>query len=413
MALTRKILYVDDEIDNLVVFESAFRWHFQIFTANSALNALQILEKNPDIALLIADERMPEMSGLNLIEIVLKKYPDIINIILTGFGDLQTIIKAINMGGIYHYVTKPWKQEELKITIENALESYELRQQNKTLIINLQQANKELEEYAKTLETKVEERTRELNALKDELEEKIQQRTSKLSSAYMTLLDFNKELDNYIYRASHDIAGPLARFAGLCNIALIESQDASTQTYIKLLKDEADNLRYVLTNLIRENEIKYRRLHLVKIDFQALIKEVLESMQNVAGYQEVKIQVQVAKDLHFENDPLLLRFIFFYLLHNAILYRIDNQIRQAEVNISIEPVLNEGAKITITDNGIGISKEIQDKVFERFFRGTSKSKGNGMGLYLTKAAVNQLNGSIYLESEPNIGTTFEIFLPKS
>ncbi|SFF23464.1 Signal transduction histidine kinase [Thermoflexibacter ruber] len=403
---------MDDEIDNLVVFESAFRWHFQIFTANSALNALQILEKNPDIALLIADERMPEMSGLNLIEIVLKKYPDIINIILTGFGDLQTIIKAINMGGIYHYVTKPWKQEELKITIENALESYELRQQNKALIINLQQANKELEEYAKTLETKVEERTKELNALKDELEEKIQQRTSKLSSAYMTLLDFNKELDNYIYRASHDIAGPLARFAGLCNIALIESQDSSSQTYFKLLKDEAENLRYILTNLIRENEIKYRRLHLVEIDFHSLIKEVLESMHSVAGYQEVQINVQVAKDLHFENDPLLLRFIFFYLLHNAILYRIDNQARQAEVNISIIPILNEGVKITIADNGIGISEEIQGKVFERFFRGTSKSKGNGMGLYLAKAAVHQLNGSIHLESELNIGTTFEIFLPK-
>lgn len=402
---------MDDEMDNLVVFESAFRWHFQIFTANSALNALQILEKNPDIALLIADERMPEMSGLNLIEIVLKKYPDIINIILTGFGDLQTIIKAINMGGIYHYVTKPWKQEELKITIENALETYELRQQNKALIINLQQANKELEEYAKTLETKVEERTKELNALKDELEEKIQQRTSKLSSAYMTLLDFNKELDNYIYRASHDIAGPLARFAGLCNIALIESQDASSQTYFKLLKDEAENLRYILTNLIRENEIKYRRLHLVEIDFHSLIKEVLESMHSVAGYQEVQINVQVAKNLHFENDPLLLRFIFFYLLHNAILYRIDNQARQAEVNISIISIL-EGVRITIADNGIGISEEIQGKVFERFFRGTSKSKGNGMGLYLAKAAVHQLNGSIRLESELNIGTTFEIFLPK-
>ncbi|GAB4111090.1 MAG: hypothetical protein OHK0057_05980 [Thermoflexibacter sp.] len=412
MTLTKKILYVDDEIDNLVVFESAFRWHFQIFTANSALNALQILEKNPDIALLIADERMPEMSGLNLIEIVLKKYPDIINIILTGFGDLQTIIKAINMGGIYHYVTKPWKQEELKITIENALESYELRQQNKALIINLQQANKELEEYAKTLETKVEERTKELNALKDELEEKIQQRTSKLSSAYMTLLDFNKELDNYIYRASHDIAGPLARFAGLCNIALIESQDTSTQTYIKLLKEEVENLRYVLTNLIRENEIKYRRLHLVEIDFHSLIKEVLESMHSVAGYQEVQINVQVVQNLHFENDPLLLRFIFFYLIHNAILYRIDRKIRQAELNISIQPILNEGVKITIADNGIGISDEIQGKVFERFFRGTSKSKGNGMGLHLAKAAVHQLNGSIHLKSELNIGTTFEIFLPK-
>jgi signal transduction histidine kinase len=411
MAQAKKILYVDDEIDNLVVFESAFRWHFQIFTANSALKALQILEKNPDIALLIADERMPEMSGLSLIEIVLKKYPDVINIILTGFGDLQTIIKAINMGGIYHYITKPWKQEELKITIENALESYELRQQNKALITNLQQANRELEEYAKTLESKVEERTKELNALKDELEEKIQQRTSKLSSAYMTLLDFNKELDNYIYRASHDIAGPLARFAGLCNIALIESQDTGTQTYLQLLKEEVANLRYVLTNLIRENEIKYRRLHLVEIDFQSLIKEVLESMHSISGYQEVEIHVQVAKDLHFKNDPLLLRFIFFYLLHNAILYRIDKHIRQAEVHIVIESILHDAIKITISDNGIGMSEEIQEKVFERFFRGTSKSKGNGMGLYLAKAAVNQLNGSIFLESEPDRGTTFEIFLP--
>ncbi|MCU0391452.1 MAG: hybrid sensor histidine kinase/response regulator [Thermoflexibacter sp.] len=410
MTLTRKILYVDDETDNLIVFESAFRWHFQVFTANSAEIALQILQANSDIALLIADERMPVMSGLNLIEIVLKEYPDIINIILTGFGDPQTIIKAINMGGVYHYVTKPWKQEELKITIENGLETYQLKQQNKQLIHNLTKANKDLEQYAHTLETRVEERTKEISILKEELEQKIQQRTAKLSSAYMTLLDMNKELDNYIYRASHDIAGPLARFAGLCNIALMENKDDNMQSYIQLLKDESENLRYVLTNLIRENEIKYKRLHLLTIDFQNLIKEVLDGMVNLSGFKEVNVILHIKEDLNFDNDPQLLRFIFFYLIHNAILYRIDALLRPPQIDIYIHDV-QEGVQIVFQDNGIGMSEEIQAKVFDRFFRGTPKSKGNGMGLYLTKAAVHQLNGTITVESQLDIGTKFIIFLP--
>ena len=286
-------------------------------------------------------------------------------------------------------------------------------EQENEIIKKLIQENKRLEEHAQGLEDKLAQRTQEIIALRNDLELVIQQRTSKLSSAYLALLDLNKELDTYIYRASHDIAGPLARFAGLCNIGLMEAETENIRKYFLLLGEESGYLRYVLTNLIRENEIRYKRLHLAKIDFRQLISEVLDSISTIRGFQEIAIKIEIDDKLVFENDPQMIKFIFFYLIHNAVLYRADISQRQPTIHILIQSIAYGGVEIILTDNGIGMSADIQGKVFNRFFRASSKSKGNGMGLYLTKAAVNQLNGMIALESELDKGSVFKVFLPHS
>lgn len=132
------ILYIDDEQHNLTVFEAAFEDSYTIYTASSGHQALEIL-RSTEVHLVIADQRMPEMTGVQLLEALIDECPDVIRIILTGFVDIDAIIKAINAGRVYQYVTKPWDEKELKVIIDRALESYELRMCQRRLLEDLRQ----------------------------------------------------------------------------------------------------------------------------------------------------------------------------------------------------------------------------------------------------------------------------------
>ena len=126
------ILYVDDEIDNLTAFTALLRRYYQITTVQSGEEALELL-KQKEFALVISDQRMPKMTGVELFEAIKNLYPDTIRIILTGYSEMSAIIDAINKGQVYHYISKPWVIEELKVILDNALETYSLKVDNKAL----------------------------------------------------------------------------------------------------------------------------------------------------------------------------------------------------------------------------------------------------------------------------------------
>ena len=132
------ILYVDDEQNNLVSFAATFRRYYNIFTAASAREGMEILKKTP-IQVIITDQRMPEMTGVQFLESVIPDYPETIRLLLTGYSDIDAVIKAINNGRIYRYITKPWNENELKITIDLALRTYYTEQENKILLSKLHQ----------------------------------------------------------------------------------------------------------------------------------------------------------------------------------------------------------------------------------------------------------------------------------
>jgi class 3 adenylate cyclase len=141
------ILYVDDEEQNLISFKATFRRDYKIFTANSAEEGLELM-KQEIVHLIITDQRMPNMTGVQFLEKILPKYPDAIRMVLTGFSDVEAIIDAINNGRVFRYITKPWDENELRMTIENARHMYNLQQKNKTLITEL---HHKVEEQEKTL----------------------------------------------------------------------------------------------------------------------------------------------------------------------------------------------------------------------------------------------------------------------
>lgn len=157
------VLYIDDEQDNLVVFKSAFRRDYNVLTTTSPAEALDML-KGEEIPVVITDQRMPHCTGVELLE----KIPtDLTNvkIILTGFSDVEVIIQAINKCGIYRYITKPWDREELKHTINLALEKYYLKKNNLSLLLELKEANEDLEEKVKTRTIELEREKERANQL--------------------------------------------------------------------------------------------------------------------------------------------------------------------------------------------------------------------------------------------------------
>lgn len=138
------VLYVDDEVHNLNSFKAGFRRMFNIFTAESAEEGRKILETE-DIQVIITDQRMPVMTGIEFLESIIPDFPDPIRILLTGYADINAVIDAINKGQVYRYIQKPWMEEDLRINIEKAFEIYTLRKENRELTEKLLVANEQLE----------------------------------------------------------------------------------------------------------------------------------------------------------------------------------------------------------------------------------------------------------------------------
>lgn len=140
-----KVLYVDDEENNLIAFKAAFRRDFKVFTAQSADEARDIVKNNENFDVIITDQRMPKETGVEFLVSILDSYPDPIRILLTGYSDIEAVIDAINEGQVYRYITKPWNEEDLRNTIKNAAEVHRLRKQNEILLQKLEKANQQLE----------------------------------------------------------------------------------------------------------------------------------------------------------------------------------------------------------------------------------------------------------------------------
>ena len=141
-------MYVDDEEQNLISFNAALRREYTIFTALSGKEGIEILNKN-NIQLIITDQRMPHMTGVEFLENILPEHPDIITMVLTGYSDVEAIIKAINSGRVFRYITKPWDINELTTAIENARQLYTLQSHNKTLFKDLHEKVQEQERTLK------------------------------------------------------------------------------------------------------------------------------------------------------------------------------------------------------------------------------------------------------------------------
>ena len=136
-----RILVVDDEEAILETMTFTFQDDYEILTANNARLALDLLDENAPVAVVLTDQRMPDMSGVELVAEVCKRHPSTVRMILTGFSDMDAIIQAINDGHVYAYITKPWEPDQLKQVMKQAVEHYQLTIENERLVQDLQRVN--------------------------------------------------------------------------------------------------------------------------------------------------------------------------------------------------------------------------------------------------------------------------------
>ncbi len=138
------VLYLDDEENNLFSFKATFRLKYNVFTAIKGEDAIDII-KNNDIHIIITDQRMPEMTGVEFLEKIIKINPDPIRILLTGYTDMSAVVDAINKGKIFHYLNKPWNAEDISNTISRAYEAYVNKKKILEQKSNLEISNEQLE----------------------------------------------------------------------------------------------------------------------------------------------------------------------------------------------------------------------------------------------------------------------------
>jgi len=202
----KSVLYLDDEKANLDGFRFSFRKEFNLYLAQHVDEAFEILEQ-VSIKVVVSDQRMPDMSGTEFLEKVGEMYPDIIKIIVTAYTDTDSILDAINKSNVYRFITKPWDRNDLRLTIENALEAYDLRSENQLLIDNLRITNNDLVQANKSLKEEINIRQTAEEALKkhkEDLEKLVEARTheiarinEELSVSNRELQTSNNELENY------------------------------------------------------------------------------------------------------------------------------------------------------------------------------------------------------------------------
>lgn len=216
----------------------------------------------------------------------------------------------------------------------------------------------------------------------------------------------NKELDTFVYKASHDLRGPIASLMGLYRIVENEITDKKSLEYFDLYNKQITRLNDIILTLIQLTKIKEIDINKEEIDFKSIINSCINSFTNLPNFDNVRFDIKIDINPPFISDRGLVTTILQNLVENAIKYAKPGQ--PGNVEIEIKRNLNEDVLIKVVDDGIGIEKNIQGEVFNMFFRANDQVIGSGLGLYILKNAVEKLNGKVSLFSKVNEGTTFSI-----
>ncbi len=352
------ILYIDDEPKNLVSFKSVFRRHYDIYLATSAMEGSVIMEQNP-IQLVITDQRMPKVTGVEFLEQIAGQYPDVMRIILTGYSDMEAIVAAINKGRVHQYITKPWKSEDLKVSIDSALEINRLKTQNRSLMDELQKTN--------------------------------------------------YELDRFVYSAAHDLRSPIATLLGLINLSKTENNLDIVKDYLNLKEITVKRLDEFIQDIVNYSSNMRLEIEKNEIDFKEMTQKVLNSFSFYKNADKVAQSINVLQEGSFICDRKRLEVIFNNIIGNALRYSRDYETSYLKISIKAD---SQQAIIQFTDNGEGIETEHIEKIFNMFYRANSKAGvGSGLGLFIAREIAQKLGGDVGVQSKYNVGSVFTVIIP--
>lgn len=218
----------------------------------------------------------------------------------------------------------------------------------------------------------------------------------------------NKELDRFVYSASHDLRAPLSSISGLVNLMELEKGHCDPR-YISLIKERVKAMEVFISEIVTYSRNSRLAPDIRSISLLDLINDVIDSLAFFENAHKMKVSVHVPKDLIINTDKDRLKIVLNNLLTNSIKYA---DFAKSNSFIEVNAVRKEGRiLIEIKDNGIGIDDLHQERIFDMFYRATERSTGSGLGLYIAREAVEKLGGKILAQSEANSGSTFSLELP--
>jgi len=388
--LDYNLLIVDDEIEITKSLARQFRRKYKVHTAINVNEAIRVME-NENIQVVLSDQRMPGLTGVDFFHKIKDKYPDALKLILTGYSDIEAVIGAINEGQVFRYITKPWNPNELEITIKEAFEKYELITKNRKLTRNLQEANQTLEE-------------------------KVRLRTMELENSNRKLKELNIEKNKYIGIVAHDLRNPIGHIFSFSDILISEYSDLSNKEHIEFLSIINERSGYAL-NLIESfldlSKIESGILDLnYKIwDYTELVKRCISQNIIFANKKSQKLIFKCVEiNLSVLCDKDKMEQVINNLLSNAIKYSSFGK------NISIMVKKHDNVIVTsVIDEGQGIPESELKLLFKSYqttsIKSTSGEKSTGLGLAIVKKIVEAHNGEIWVESEVGKGSCFSFSLP--
>lgn len=331
------ILCVDDENDNLEALERIFRKKYSVLKATSGKQALEIIQQHgEEISLILTDQRMPEMTGTEVLEKVIGQYPEMIRILITGFTDLESVIQAINKGQIYQYITKPWDPVELANTVDRAVDRFTIG--------------------------------RELTI-----------KTKQLEIAYNELKTLDDAKSKFMILINHELKTPLTSIINFLSLLNESPLNEEQKLYVDRTIKSSGKLKQIIEDVLILVRAELNQLHL---DPQALITNSVDNLINIEN-QALKtkkhlILAETLEPLEFKADKRLFEQIFNRILHNAFKFSTES----AVVEIKGSKIGNF-YEFKVINKGENISESSLKKIFQPFFMDENimnHSVGLGLGL---------------------------------
>lgn len=224
------------------------------------------------------------------------------------------------------------------------------------------------------------------------------------------LVKINNELDNFVYSVSHNLRAPLSTVMGLLNLARQQTPDTEEwRQYCDMMTSSIQKLDDTLKEILEYSRNARNEIAVERVDFERLAKVALDMQRYQKGFDQVEKTINIDRDPPFYSDSYRIGVIINNLISNAIRFSDEEKPRN-RIELRVDRT-QKGVRITIEDNGVGIMTEMQKKVFDMFFRGSVKSEGAGLGLYIVREMVSKLKGTIDLTSNPGQGTRVSIELP--
>jgi two-component system, sensor histidine kinase and response regulator len=389
--LSRVLLAVDDEPAVLISIEEQLSGRYRVRTAGTAEEALVQL-RHGDVGVVIADQRLPRVTGSALLASIATLNPEVTRILMTGYTDLEAVRQAINEGKIYYYLNKPWEVADLETIVEKAFEYHELLRERRRLIEELQQAN-------------------------SALEAKVQARTQELREKNAALQAMNTLKNEFLGMAAHDLRSPIGNIESLAEVMLDNDVDMTQEErreLVSMIYNLSQGMIILLDDLLDIAAIESGKidLRLKLVSLPAYLKDIENYHRMLAERKKIRLVTKVAAELpRLLFDGERIRQVVNNLLSNAIKFSPPHTV----VTLEVYSVADE-VEFSVTDQGAGIPLGEQSRLFGAFQRASTKptagEHSTGLGLSICKKIVELHGGRIGVESEVGRGSRFFFILPR-